>query len=122
MRRSAVITQEKRARPKDEGDLLDVSNSVAGSAIRTGKQKALLRAVVQTRAEWLGKDIGAHVPGVRLHKRDDAVIDPLPHHREASRLEALLSRDALHLHTLGDGRRVHLKWGGGRPPKSELPK
>ena len=91
MRRSAVTTQEKRARPEDEGDLLDVSNTVAGSAIRTGKQKALLRAVVQTRAEWLGKDIGAHVPGVRFHKRDDAVIDPLPHHCEASRLETLLS-------------------------------
>ena len=107
MRGSAVTNQEKRDSPRLEGEL-SRSISDASVSIRTGEQKALLRAILRARVERLGKDIGAHSPGVRLHEREDAVVNPLPHHREASRLETLLTGDALHLYTLGDGRRVHL--------------
>ena len=85
-----MTIQEKRESPRVEGDL-SRCNSVGSMPIRTGEQEALLRAIFRARVERLGKDVGAHVPGVRFHKRDDAVVDPLPHHHEASRLKTLLT-------------------------------
>ena len=61
----------KGTAPRVEGDLPKVGNSVARLPICAGQQEVLLRAIIRAGVERFGKDIGAHVPGVRFHKREE---------------------------------------------------